>query len=171
MFRSLATSLFIFFLLFAAHATPALGISVSYSAGDSGSVVSSTERLNMDDTASLREATMLDSDKLYQTRQASGSGTNSIKQQLSGNGYSVENSIDSVGALSAATSAVASSEGVDLSQQVAGTGELSASIQGSHGDDSAGQEASVMGGVLSSSQSLSASTGDGVSASQRRWRE
>ncbi len=109
---------------------------------------------------------MLGTDRLYQVRQAEGTGSNSIKQKLSGNGCTVENSIDSVGELSVAASAAASPDGVDLSQQVAGAGELSASIQGTQGDDSAGQEASVLGGVLSSSQSLSASAGDGVSAAQ-----
>jgi hypothetical protein len=166
MCRSFAKSLLISYLLLAAHVTPAWAISISYNTGDGSKAVSSWENFNLDDTAFLSEATILDSGKLYQTKQAAGSGSNSIKQQLSGNGYTVENSIDSLGALSVAAFAAASSEGVDMGQQVAGAGELSASIQGIQGADSAGQEASVLGGVLSSSQSLSASAGDGVSAAQ-----
>jgi hypothetical protein len=166
MYRGFATSLMIYFLLLAAHVTPASAISISYNTGEGGKAVSSWQNFNLDDAAFLSEATILDSGKLYQTRQAAGSGSNSIKQLLSGNGYTVENSIDSVGTLSVASSAAASSEGVDMGQQVAGAGELSASIQGIQGADSAGQEASVLGGVLSSSQSLSASAGDGVFAAQ-----
>jgi hypothetical protein len=166
MYRSSAALLSIFILFCTAFTVPASSISVSYSAGDGSSAVSSSENFHLDDATSLREETMLGTDRLYQARQAEGTGSNSIKQKLSGNGCSVENSIDSVGAFSAAASAAASPEGADLSQQVAGIGELSASIQGTKGDDVAGQEASVLGGVLSSSQSLSASAGDGVSAAQ-----
>jgi hypothetical protein len=77
MYRSLATTLLISFLLLAALVTPAFGISVSYTAGDGSSAVSSWS-FHLDDANSLREETMLGSDRLYQRPAGRGTGSNSI---------------------------------------------------------------------------------------------
>jgi hypothetical protein len=97
-------------------------------------------------------------------RQAAGTGKNSLKQSLSGTGYSLQNDIDSQGGLSASTSSGASPEAASLSQNVGGTGRMSLNLQGVQGVTNAGQEASVADGRLVSAQSLSA--GQGISASQ-----
>ena len=99
-------------------------------------------------------------------RRAAGTGKNSLKQSLSGTGYTLQNNIDSLGGLRTSTSSTASAEGASLSQNVGGTGSMSLSLQGAQGASNAGQEASVAYGSLASTQSLSAGQGAGAQAAQ-----
>ena len=152
-------------ILLSFFVAPALGVSVSYSAGDGGRSVSSSTSYNLDDSASLQEDTMLLDSELYQTRQAGGSGTNSIKQQVSGNGYKIDNIMDSTGSFGISTSTAASSDGAGLSQQVAGSGDLSTGLYASTGLGFSSQEAGVSDGSLATSQGVAAA--GGVYTSQR----
>ncbi len=161
--RLLYKALICLFFLFA-WTTPSLGIFVSYSSGDGVASVSATEKFDLDSSASLLETTALNSDKLYQSRQASCTGNNSLTQAISGKGYSLENRVDSSGSLSLSASASASSEGASLYQDVVAIGSTSLALQGDQDSDMAGQETSVDYGILSSSQNLA--VGQGVSASQ-----
>ena len=64
---------------------PVSGIQVSCSTGD----VSSTESFNLDVSSSLHEQLYLNRGSIYQDRQASGTGKNSLTQSISGTGYSL----------------------------------------------------------------------------------
>ncbi len=86
-------------------------------------------------------------------------GNNSLKQSLSGTGYTLQNDINSQGKLRVSTSSAASTEAASLSQNVGGIGSMSLNMRGAEGDTDAGQEASVAYGSLASSQSLSAGQG------------
>ena len=59
---------------------PVLGLSVSCSSVDGRGAVFSSEGLHLDASTFLRERLVLDSGSISQDRQASGTGTNSIKQ-------------------------------------------------------------------------------------------
>lgn len=143
--------------LFSVFVAPVLGISIGYNAGGSGSSVSSHTRYSLDDSASLEEQAVLGDGGIFQSRQASGNGHNSIDQTVSAEGQSANNKIDSVGAFCASTSALASDGGLGIRQSLSGSGDLEALIGGKTAFGSSGQEASVVGGELSTTQSLAAS--------------
>lgn len=149
---------------------PASSISVSCTSGGGGSAAFSSMSYDLDDSTTMSSKAVLDSGSITQSTQASGSGQNAIKQQVGGSASSVGNNILSNGAFSASTSATASTEGAGIQQQVTAAGDASVSLSGAKGTNSAGQEAGVMSGVISASQSVSTSgstsAGSGVAASQ-----
>jgi hypothetical protein len=81
------------------------------------------EGFNLDTSTSLKENLILGSGSISMDRQAAGTGKNSLKQSLSGTGYTLQNDIDSQGGLHASTSSAATPEAASLSQDVAGAGE------------------------------------------------
>jgi hypothetical protein len=101
---------------------------------------------------------------MYQNRQASGAGENSLKQSVSGNDCSFQNNIKSVGSFSTHTTSIASPQEALLSQNVAGTESMSLALMSSQEFAAAGQEASVVSGDIASVQSIS--VGQGVFAGQ-----
>ncbi|MCX6668923.1 MAG: hypothetical protein NTV25_03830, partial [Methanothrix sp.] len=151
-------------IILCSFASPASAISVSVSSGDGSGSVASSEIFNLDDTTSLQEGITLDGVSMYQNRQASGAGENSLKQSVSGKDYSLQNNIKSVGSFSAYTASIASPQEASLSQNVAGTGSMSLALQSTQEAAEAGQEASVVSGAIASVQSASA--GQGVFAGQ-----
>ena len=143
--------------LFSVFVAPVMGISIGYNTGGSGSSVSSHTRYSLDDSASLEEHAVLGDGGIFQSRQASGNGHNSIDQTVSSEGQSASNKIDSVGAFCASTSAQASDGGLGIHQSLSGSGDMEAVIGGKTALGSSSQEASVVGGELSTQQSLVAS--------------
>jgi len=135
-------------------AAPVSGIQVSCSVGYSGASVSSTESFYLDDSTSLQEHLDLNPSGIYQDRQASGTGKNSLTQSISGNGYSLQNDIDSEGAFGVSTSSAATAEAASLSQDVSGVGSMSFALSGMQESGEAGQDAGIESGALSSVQSL-----------------
>ena len=132
-------------------AVPVSGIQVSCSTGDN---VSSTENFDLDASTSLHEQLDLNRGSIYQDRQASGAGKNSLTQSISGNGYSLQNDIVNEGAFGVSTSSAATAEAASLSQDVSGAGSLSLTLCGTQGSTEAGQDAGIESGALSSVQSL-----------------
>jgi hypothetical protein len=145
--------------LFSVLAAPVLGISIGYNAVGSGSSVSSHTRYSLDDSASLTEQAELVDGTIFQSRQASGKGYNSIDQTVSTEGQSASNKIDSVGAFCASASAQASADGLGVHQSLRGSGDLEATIGGKTVSGSSSQVASVNKGDLSTILSLIASDG------------
>jgi hypothetical protein len=143
--------------LFSVFVAPVLGISIGYNTGGDGSSVSSHTRYSLDDSASLEEQAVLGDGGIFQSRWASGNGHNSIDQTVSAEGQSANNKINSVGAFCASTSAQASDGGLGIHQSLSGSGDLEAVIGGKTALGSSSQEASVVGGELSTLQSLAAS--------------
>jgi hypothetical protein len=139
--------------------TPALSISVSFGGGDGASSVSTSTKYNLDDSARLQEQTVLSGSGIVQSRAAAGSGHNLIDQSVSGNGYNVNNVIDSSGSFSTSSSTAASGDSVGLSQNLVGSGDLSASLSGNTDSGSSSQIAEVNNGALSTSQGLAAANG------------
>jgi hypothetical protein len=131
-------------------AAPVSGIQVSCSTGD----VSSTESFNLDVSSSLHEQLYLNRGSIYQDRQASGAGKNSLTQSISGKGYSLQNDIANEGAFGVSTSSAATAEAASLSQDVSGAGSMSLALSGMQGSREAGQDAGIEFGALSSVQSL-----------------
>ncbi len=129
---------------------PVSGIQVSCSTGD----VSSTESFDLDDSTSLHEQLDLNRGSIYQDRQASGAGKNSLTHSISGNGYSLQNDIANEGAFGVSTSSAATAEAASLSQDVSGAGSLNLALSGTQGSREAGQDAGIEFGALSSAQSL-----------------
>ena len=153
-------------ILLGVLAAPALGITVSYGTGSGGGGVSSSTTFMLDASTSLQERTTLGSDQIFQSRQATGSGDNSISQHVAGNGYSADTTVDSTGSLSAAATTAASSDSASVSQSVAGSGSAIASVSGSSGRDQTSQLAGVDGGSIATDQGVAAASGQGVVASQ-----
>ncbi len=139
--------------------TPALCISVSVSGGTGGGSVSTSTNYNLDDSTRLQEQTVLSESQMVQSREATGSGNNLIDQSVGGNGYSVNNVIDSSGSFSTSASTAASSTSASLSQSLVGSGDLSTSIDGVTASGSSGQISEVTGGALSTTQTLAAASG------------
>ena len=133
---------------------PVPGIQVSCSTGDNGALVTSTESFDLDASTSLHEQLNLNRGSIYQYRQASGAGKNSLTQSISGNGYSLQNDIANEGAFGVSTSSAATAEAASLSQDVSGAGSLSLTVCGTQGSREAGQDAGIESGTLSSVQSL-----------------
>ena len=102
---------------------------------------------------------MLSESQIVQSREAAGSGNNLIDQSVGGNGYNVNNVIDSSGSFSTSASTVASSTSIGLSQSLAGNGDLSTSIDGITASGSSSQISEVTGGALSTTQTLAAAGG------------
>lgn len=152
------------FIIVCTFTVPAFAISVSCTSGAGGQAATTSESFNLDGSTSLRESLILGSGSISLDRQAAGTGNNSLKQSLSGTGYTLQNNIDSLGKLRVSTSSAASTEAASLSQSVGGVGNLNLNLRGTEGATDAGQEASVAFGAISSQQSLSA--GQGISASQ-----
>lgn len=90
-----------------------------------------------------------------------------MAQSLSGNSYALTSDVLSQGTLSISTSSSASGQAASISQDVTGAGILSLNMQSRQDDATAGQEASVAHGVLSSSLSLYADERQGAFACQR----
>ncbi len=139
--------------------TPALSISVSVGGGDMANSASLSTNYNLDSSTRLQEQTALSGSGIDQSRTASGTGNNLIDQSISGNGYSVNNVIDSSGSFSTTSSTAASGNNVGLSQNLAGTGDLSASLGGNTALGSSSQMTEVTNGALSTTQSLAAANG------------
>ena len=131
------------FIVVCTFAVPALAISVSCSSGAGGQAASSSESFNLDDSTSLRESLVLDSSSISLDRQAEGTGKNSLKQSLSGNGYTLQNNINSQGKFRVSTSSGATAQAASLSQNVGAVGSMSLNLRGTEGATDAGQEASV----------------------------
>ena len=138
-----------------ALAGPVSGIQVSCSSGYNGAFVSSTESFNLDFSTSLYEQLDLGWSGIRQDRQVSGAGKNSLKQSISGNGYSLQNDIASKGDFGVSTSSVATAGATSLSQDAACVGGMSLALSGTQGSREAGQDAKIEFGTLSSVQSLS----------------
>lgn len=126
---------------------PVLGFSVSY--GRDGAF--SSTNYNLDTSTSLKDVGTLGDRIISRTSQVSGSGANVISYQTSAKGNNVKSAIKSSGVLSATTSTTASGEVAFLSQDVAGSGNLAAVVQGKSGSTSTGQMNAVLNGITSAS--------------------
>jgi hypothetical protein len=145
-------------------AMPALSISVSFSSAKGGVSLSFSERFDLDLSTLLQEDITQNSGQISLSRQAEGTGKNSLTQSISGDGYALNNDIESLGSFSVSTSAAALPQEASLSQDIAGVGSMSLTLCGTQGSREAGADASVDYGALSSGQCLS--VGQGVFASQ-----
>lgn len=167
MTRNIARLAFVCFLILCITASSAMGITVSLSTSDGAETSSSSQSFNLDISTWLQQDLSLDSGKISSQLQADGGGgKNELKQSLSGSSYALISDVNAQGKLSVSTSSSASGQSGSISQDVAGAGSLSLSLQGEQAGASAGQEASVVYGVLSSSQSLSAGEVRGILAYQ-----
>lgn len=109
-------------ILLSFFVAPALGVSVGISAGEGGRSVSSSASYNLDDSTSLQADAILTGDGIFETREAWGSGDNSIEAYASGDGSSVSSSVKSSGTMGVSSSVAATSGGVALSQAAALSG-------------------------------------------------
>ncbi|MFA6372664.1 MAG: matrixin family metalloprotease [Methanothrix sp.] len=138
---------------------PVLGITVSH--GRDGAFTSTN--YNLDTSTALKDVSKLGDGTISQVSQLSGSGVNEISYQISAKGNSVNSAIKSSGVLSAATSTTASGEVAFLSQDVAGSGDLAAVVQGKSDSTSTEQMNAVLNGHTSTS--LNAFAGKDISTS------
>ena len=143
---------------------PAAGISVSCSSGGGGETVSSSDTFDLDDSTSLQESISLDFGSISKSRDASGSGNNSLDEYISGTDYSLQNSVQSTGSFGLSSSASATAQSGSLAQDVAGTGSMSILLSSAQDSEQASQGASVTYGALDSVQAIAA--GEGVYAAQ-----
>jgi hypothetical protein len=111
-------------ILLSFFVAPALGVSVSYSAGDGGRSSSSSATYDLDDSTSLRAEAILADDSIFETREAKGSGDNSIEASASGDGSSVSSFVKSSGTMAVSASVAATAEGAEISQNAALTGKF-----------------------------------------------
>ncbi|GEM_PF-860059 len=138
---------------------PVLGISVSY--GTDGA--SSSTYYNLDPSTALKDVGTLGNGMISRISQVSGSGDNEISYQTSAKGNNVNSAIKSSGVISATTSTIASGEVAFLSQDVAGSGDLAAVVQGKSGSTSTEQMNAVLNGYASAS--MNAFAGKDISTS------
>jgi hypothetical protein len=158
-YRALALAMILFGIM-----TPAMGISVGISAGNGAKSVSSSTTYDLDSRTMLQEEALLDEGNIFQNREAEGAGRNRIDQSISGDKYSTSNTIDSSGSFATSASIAASASGVGQSQNLAGSGDLMASMQATTGTSTSGQSVRVANGALSTTQILAAA--DGVYSGQ-----
>lgn len=146
-------------------ASPAASISVSYNAGGGGGGSSISDDYSLGNMASLKEETVISSGGLAQSRQAGGSGDSTLNQQISGQGYTINDKISSSGSLTSKTSSFASGQGAEVSQTLDGSGSVDLDLHGVQGSGATAQGASVADGAISSTQSLVADNGAASSQS------
>lgn len=137
-----------------AVAAPAWGIQVSCFYGGSGGSVSVTDRFHLDDSVSLRDRLSLGEGGIVESRQADGTGRNSLTQSITGEGYSLQNEIDSDGRLRVSSSSRALPAEASLVQSIESKGSLSFVLKSAEGSREAGQEGSITEGELLSAQRL-----------------
>lgn len=101
---------------------PALGISLGISATDSMGSVSSSTNFNLASSTTLHDKVTLAGSGIFQTRQVSGNGDNTVSTSVGGRDYSVSNSVDSSGSIGVSSAIAASSEGAGISQDTALSG-------------------------------------------------
>ena len=145
--------------IFIMSVNPGLGISVSY--GTDGA--SSSTNYNLDISASVKDVGTMGNGMISRISQVSGSGDNEISYQASAKGNNVNSAIKSSGMLRATTSTIASGEVAFLSQDVAGSGDLAAVVQGKSGSTSTEQMNAVLNGYASAS--MNALAGKDISES------
>jgi hypothetical protein len=112
-----------FFIIFTNLIVSASAITISYSTGESGESVSSSVAYDLDDSTSLKESTILNGASIVQDQKASGSGKNAISKSLTGNGYSIKNSIANRGSFDSQASVAATSNEASYIQGISGEGE------------------------------------------------
>jgi hypothetical protein len=163
---NIARLAFICFLTICIAVTTAMGITVKVSSSDSAETSFSSQSYDLDTSTRLKQDINLNSGKISSYLQAEGGGKNRLTQSLSGSSYALTSDVDSQGTLCVSTYSSASGQAASISQDVAGAGSLSLNLQGTKDGASAGQEASVAYGALSSSQSLYAGEEQGAFAYQ-----
>ncbi|MDD4161675.1 MAG: hypothetical protein PHW87_04265, partial [Methanothrix sp.] len=136
-----------------------MGITVNFNTGSGMESVSSSTTYDLDDSTMLQEESILDGGAIFQIREAKGSGNNRIDQSVSGDKYSTRNSIKSSGSFDVSTSTGASGSSAGLAQSLQGTGDLMASVQAASNSGISVQQAEVIDGALSTTQSLAAAGG------------
>ncbi len=166
MWVNIARSVFICFLIICIVETTAMGITVRVTSSDGDEMSSSSQSYDLDTSTQLKQGINLDSGRISSNLQVEGAGRNRLMQSLSGNSYALTSDVNSQGTLSISASYVASGEEANINQDVTGAGFLSLNMQSMQGGANAGQEAGVVYGVLSSSQSLFAGNGQGTFARQ-----
>ena len=102
--------------------TPALGISVGFSAGNGGEIVSSSSAYDLDISTSLQESATLADGGISKDLTASGSGNNRISISSSANDKFAETEIESSGNFQTSAFTGASGGGVEISQDTAMSG-------------------------------------------------
>jgi hypothetical protein len=110
-------------ILLSFFVAPALGVSVGISAGEGGRSVSSSASYDLDDSTSLQAEATLTEDGIFETREALGSGDNSIETSASGDGSSISSSVKSSGTMGVSSSVAATPDGVAMSQAAALSGQ------------------------------------------------
>lgn len=147
--------------------TTATGITISVCSSNGAETSTASQSLNLDKSTWLKQNINLASGEISSYLQAEGGGKNRLRQSLFGNSYALTSEVLSQGTLSISTSSSASGQAASISQDVAGEGCLSLNLQSRQDDATAGQEASVSDGVLTSSLSLYADEEQGAFAYQR----
>jgi hypothetical protein len=154
------------FLTICIATTTVAGITVKVSSSDGAEMSSSSQSYDLDTSTRLKQDISLASGKISSDLQAEGRGKNRLMQSLSGSSYALTGDVNSRGMLSISASSFASGQAASISQDVVGAGCLSLNMQSMQDGATAGQEAGVAYGVLSSSQSLYAGKGQGAFARQ-----
>jgi hypothetical protein len=141
--------------LFISLAPTALGISISSATNG----VSSSENYKLSDDTSLQGKTTLGESSIFQKSEISGSGDNEASQYVSNGVYSAGNELKTSDSdhFSASTSTKASSQIAIKGLDIAGQGDIFASVSGVAGSTSTGQKAAVLNGDVSTSQSVATS--------------
>jgi hypothetical protein len=143
-----------------------MGITLSVSSSDGHDVSTSAQRYYLDLSTDLKQKICLDSSKISSDLNVGGEGNNRLMQSLSGRNYLLASEVNSQGRLSISASSSTMGEEAEMSQDVTGAGSLSINMQSWQSDANAGQEASVVDGILCSSQSLFAGSDQGAFSRQ-----
>lgn len=121
--------------------------------------VSVSSVYNLADSTSLQEETMILDGGVVQSRQASGSGGNELKQHISGSDYKANNILRASGNFRSSTSTIAAGNAAFISQDLSSNGNVDVGLLGTTSEGMAGQQASVTDGTMQSSQSLTIAGG------------
>ena len=138
---------------------PAFSISVGYRSSDGHGTVSVSESYALDPSTSLNSNVVLAGNEVSQIRHVSGSGRNDLKQEVSGERYSIANSISSSGDLSSSSSVGASSTSASLGHSISGSGETTVGQSISADGSTIGGSINSLG-LLNAYSSSSASPGE-----------
>jgi hypothetical protein len=155
-----SASIIMFAFLLGALSTPAFGISVGFVSSGGSSSVSASGSYHLDTSTTLQSSSVLSGGVIQQSQRASGTGHNTLEQEIKGDRYSIGSGISSSGALCASSTSAASSDSGSQSQSVSGSGESTVG-QAITGDGYAVHNSIISSGMLSSSSSSSASAGSG----------
>ncbi|MDD2754699.1 MAG: hypothetical protein PHS80_04125 [Methanothrix sp.] len=134
-------------------------VSVSSLLDNGEGALSANAKYDLDVDTDLAYKSVLGDGRISSSLSAEGNGRNKIDQSAGNQETSISSSIDSIGILSSTASGYASSDIIQVGQNLQSIGQSDSSVSGASGSVSTAQNAGVLEGYITTSQMITAGSG------------